>query len=271
MRIRASDTRGYGYGDFPGYHKMRSETVVIIPARYASSRLPGKPLVKIAGKPLIQWVYDRARGISQASEVLIVTDDQRIAEAAKTFQAKVMMSPSDIQSGSERVGYAARDTEANIIVNLQGDEPFVPMDALEKAIDLLKDNPHLNISTIACPLTSEEEWKNPSVIKVLVDKDMKAIYFSRATIPSFRDEVFHPLPRLLKHIGVYVFRKEFLFQFLKWKESSLEKVEKLEQLRILENGYKIGVVESKKSSFGVDTPEDVAYIEKLIKDRGFNL
>ena len=250
---------------------MSNETAVIIPARYNSSRLPGKPLIQIAGKPLIQWVFDRARRISGAAEVLIVTDDLRIAEAARSFHARVMMSPIDIQSGSERVGYAARNMEANIIVNLQGDEPFVPVDALEKAIDLLKDTPQLNISTIACPLRSEDEWRNPSIVKVLVDKDMNAIYFSRATIPSFRYEPFRPLPRLLKHIGAYIFRKDFLLQFLAWEQGSFEKAEKLEQLRILENGYKIGVIESEKSSFGVDTPEDVAYIEKFLKERGSNL
>ena len=250
---------------------MRNETVVIIPARYASSRLPGKPLIQIAGKPLIQWVYEHALRISGAREVLIVTDHRRIEAVAKTFHANVMMSPADIKSGSERVGFAARNMEANIIVNLQGDVPFIPVDALNKAIDLLQDNSKLNMSTIACPLRSEDEWRNPSVVKVLVDKNMNAIYFSRATIPSFRDEPFHTLPRLLKHIGAYVFRKEFLLQFLRWEETSLEKAEKLEQLRILENGHKIGVVESEKSSFGVDTPADVDYIEKVIKERGINL
>jgi 3-deoxy-manno-octulosonate cytidylyltransferase (CMP-KDO synthetase) len=250
---------------------MRNETVVIIPARYASSRLPGKPLIQIAGKPLIQWVYERALGISRAREVLIVTDHRQIEAVAKTFHANVMMSPSDIQSGSERVGFAARNMEADIVVNLQGDEPFIPVDALNSAIDMLQENPQLNISTIACRLRSEDEWRNPSVVKVLVDKSMNAIYFSRATIPSFRDKSFHPLPQLLKHIGAYVFRKDFLLQFVTWEQSSFEKAEKLEQLRILENGHKIGVVESEKSSFGVDTPEDVAYIEKRIKERGINL
>ena len=254
-----------------GRQEMENETVIIIPARYGSRRLPGKPLIPIAGKPMIQWVYDRAREILQASSVLIVTDDHRIAEAAEIFHANVMMSPAEISSGTERVGFAAQNMNANIVVNLQGDEPFVPVEAVGRAIDLLHDNPHLNVSTIACSLRSEDEWRNPSIVKVLVDQDMNAIYFSRAMIPSFRDESFHPLPRLLKHIGVYVFRKKFLFQFLNWEESSLEKAEKLEQLRILEHGHKIGVVESEKSSFGVDTPEDVAYIEKLIKERGINL
>lgn len=202
---------------------------------------------------------------------MIVTDDRRIEAAAKSFHANVMMSPSNIHTGSERVGFAARKTDANIIVNLQGDEPFVPVDAVGKAIEILQDNSERSVSTLACPLRSEDEWRNPSVVKVLVDRDMNAIYFSRATIPSFRDEPFHPLPQLLKHIGVYVFRKDFLLQFLAWEETPLEKAEKLEQLRILENDHKIGVVASEKSSFGVDTPEDVAYIEKLIKERGINL
>lgn len=250
---------------------MRNKTVVIIPARYASSRLPGKPLARIAGKPLIQWVYERAQEVMNAGEVFIVTDDSRIADAAKSFEAKVMMSPDNIQSGSERVGFAAQNIDANIIVNLQGDEPFVPTDAVDTAISELQDNPELKVITLACPLLSEDEWRNPSVVKVLLDEDMHAIYFSRATIPFFRDEAFHSLPRLMKHIGVYVFRKDFLLRFLTWEETTLEKAEKLEQLRILENGHKIRVVKTEKSSFGVDTPADVSYIEKLIKEKGMNL
>jgi 3-deoxy-manno-octulosonate cytidylyltransferase (CMP-KDO synthetase) len=202
--------------------------------------------------------------------VIIATDDQRVESVAKTFQANVEMTPSDISSGSERVGFVAKDIEAEIVVNLQGDEPFISTEAVDEAIIALKNNSEINISTLACPLESEDEWHNPSVVKVLIDKEMNAIYFSRCAIPSFRDNQYHSLSQLKKHIGAYIFRKEFLMQFLKWEETPLEKAEKLEQLRILENGYKIRVVETEKNSYGVDTPEDVTYIETLIKNKGMS-
>lgn len=247
---------------------MTKEVIVIIPARYSSRRLPGKPLVNLGGKPLIQRVFERALHIKNATEVIIVTDSHLVESAAKTFHASVMMSPSNISSGSERVGFVAKKLNAEIIVNLQGDEPFISTEAIDEAILVLKNDPLINISTVACPLKSEDEWHNPSVVKVLVDTEMNAIYFSRSAIPFFRDEKFHPLHQLLRHIGVYVFRKEFLMKFLEWEQTPLEKIEKLEQLRILEKGYKIRVIKTEKNSLGVDTPEDVAYIEELIKKTG---
>lgn len=251
--------------------KMNQHAVVIIPARYASSRLPGKPLINIQDKPLIQLVYERALQIKAATRVIIATDDQRVQQAAQAFKAPVVMSSSELQSGSERVGVVAKNIDAGIIVNLQGDEPFIPTEAVDEAIRTLQKDPQLNISTLACPLTSEEDWRNPSVVKVLVNSQMEAIYFSRSPIPFFRDSDFHPIPQLLKHIGVYIYRREFLMQFLDWDETPLERLEKLEQLRILEHGNKIRIVRSEKNSFGVDTPEDVAYIERLIKNKGTNL
>ena len=249
---------------------MTKEVIVIIPARYSSQRLPGKPLVNIGGKPLIQRVFERALQIKNANEVIIVTDNHLVESAAKTFHANVMMSPSNISSGSERVGFVAKNLDAEIIVNLQGDEPFISTEAIDEAILVLKNDTLINISTLACPLKSEDEWQNPSVVKVLVNNEMNAIYFSRSQIPFFRNEKFHPLQQLLKHIGAYVFRKEFLMEFLEWEETPLEKIEKLEQLRILEKGYKVRVIKTDKNSLGIDTPEDVTYIEELIKNRGLS-
>lgn len=246
---------------------MSKDAVVIIPARFSSQRLPGKPLVQIGDKPLIQWVYERALQIKQAKQVLIATDDQRVESVAKKFQANVVMSPSNIASGSERVGFVAQNLDAEIIANLQGDEPFISPEAVDEAILALKNESGLNISTLACPLDSEDEWRNPSVVKVLVDKAMNALYFSRSPIPFFRDDNYSTLKHAKKHIGVYVFRKSFLMQFLQWEETPLEKAEKLEQLRILENGYKIRVIITENNSIGVDTPDDVTYIETLIKNR----
>lgn len=250
---------------------MKQNVVIIIPARYASTRLPGKPLVNINGKPLIQMVYERASGIKKASEIIIATDDRRIEQAVKGFAARVVMTPSNLRSGSERVGFVAKTIDADIVMNLQGDEPLIPTEAVDEAIRILQNDAQLNVSTLACPLTTADEWRNPSVVKVLVNSQMDAIYFSRSAIPFFRDSDFRPVAQLLKHIGVYIYRKEFLMRLLDWDETPLERVEKLEQLRILEHGQKIRVIKSEKNSFGVDTPEDVAYIEKLIKDKGTNL
>lgn len=250
---------------------MSLNSVVIIPARYASYRLPGKPLVEMAGKPLIQWVYEQALEIKNASEVIIVTDDERVEAAAKNFGAKVLMSPSNLASGSERVGFVAQNLDYEIIVNLQGDELFISTDVVDEAIEVLKNDSTVNISTAACPIKTEDEWRDPSAVKVLIDTYMNAVYFSRSAIPFFRDETFHPLPQLMRHIGVYIFRKNFLMQYIGWDQTPFEKTEKLEQLRILENGYKIRVVKTEKFSLGIDTPEDVAYIKTLIQNQRIKL
>jgi len=250
---------------------MSANAVVIIPARYGSFRLPGKPLVDIAGKPLIQWVYEQAKKIRNADDVIIVTDDKRVEDAAIGFHANVLMSPSNIASGSERVGFVAKNLDYEVIVNLQGDELFISTAEVEKAIEALKEDSTLNISTVASPIKNEDEWRNSSVVKVLVDANMDAICFSRSAVPFFRDEPFHPLPRLLRHVGVYIFRKEFLLQYIGWTPTPFEKIEKLEQLRVLENGYKIRVIETEKFSLGIDTPEDVAYIKTLIQNKRIKL
>ncbi|MCB0258655.1 MAG: 3-deoxy-manno-octulosonate cytidylyltransferase [Calditrichaeota bacterium] len=242
--------------------------VAVIPARYASTRLPGKPLISLCGKPMIQWVYESALRIPQVQRVLVATDDQRILETVQGFGGEAHLTPADIATGSERVGFLAKDIPAEIVVNLQGDEPLVDAPAVGKVVDTLLAHPEIPLGTLGCSLHSEAEWRNPSVVKLLVDHNMNAIYFSRAAIPYPRDEDFRPLPRLLRHIGVYVYRKTFLLEYLQWAEGDLERVEKLEQLRVLEKGYKIKVVKAAKPSPGVDTPEDVKRVEALIKSGG---
>jgi len=246
---------------------MKSKAVVIIPSRYYSTRLPGKPLIVIAGKSIIQHVYERALQIKNIDSVIVATDDQRVADEVKSFNGNFQITPSTIKSGSERVGYIAHNIETDIIVNLQGDEPLISAFAVQKAIEEVQ-NHNINISTLACHFESENEWRNPSIVKVLVDSDFNAIYFSRSPIPYFQNSQFNIIPQLLRHIGVYVFRKDFLLQYLSWEPTPLEKIEKLEQLRIIEKSYKIKVVLAERCSPGIDTPEDVKIVEGIFKNKG---
>ncbi|RMI20989.1 MAG: 3-deoxy-manno-octulosonate cytidylyltransferase [Calditrichaeota bacterium] len=241
--------------------------IVIIPARYGSTRLPGKPLIPIAGKPLIQRVYEQACRIPGVDRILIATDDARIAAAVEAFGGEVRLTPKEIATGSERVGFVAREVEAEVVVNLQGDEPLISPPAVAQAIRAVQNDPDLGVATLGCPLTSEREWQNPSVVKVLRDHTGHALYFSRAPIPFHRDMPFEPSPMVLRHIGVYVFRKAFLREYLSWPEGDLERREKLEQLRILERGHPIRVIQTEACSPGVDTPEDVTIVERLIQQR----
>lgn len=247
---------------------MMMRSVVIIPARYASVRLPGKPLINLAGKPMIQWVYERAQQIPSVDDVIVATDDQRIADAVTGFGGSAVMTPQDIRNGSERVGYVAKDLDAEIVINLQGDEPLISPEAVGAAIEALRDDRDIHIATLGCAISEEDEWQDPSVVKVLTDEQGNAIYFSRAQIPCFRDEPFTPLPGVMRHIGVYVYRNAFLQQFLSWPEGTLEAKEKLEQLRILEKGHLVRVIETTDVSPGVDVPDDILRIETLIKERG---
>lgn len=245
-----------------------SRTVAIIPARYGSSRLPGKPLIRLAGKPMIQWVYQRAAQIENIDEVLVATDDIRIKDAVDEFGGKAVLTSGNLESGSERVGWVAKNIEADIVVNLQGDEPLISPRAVGDAIKALEQHHDIPVATLATPLTSAEEWQNPSIVKVLLNDKSEAIYFSRAAIPFHRDDPFSPLPCLHRHLGVYVFRKPLLMDYLNWPVSSLEEREKLEQLRILQRGYRILVTVTRDFSPGVDTPEDIELVESLINERG---
>ncbi len=246
---------------------MSDRTVIVIPARYGSTRLPRKPLLSIAGKPLIQWVYERALQIPGEHPVIVATDHSEVFETVKNFGGEVVMTPADIETGSERVGFVVRNLNADIVVNLQGDEPLVPVTAVAAAMAALKEDGNLPVATVACPLTSESEWRNPAVVKVLLDDHQNAIYFSRSPIPYFRDSGFSPLPNLLRHIGVYVFRTSYLLKFLRWQPGILEQQEKLEQLRIIERGGRIKVIRSTDCSPGVDVPADLTEVERLLKQR----
>ncbi len=244
------------------------EVVVIIPARYGSTRLPGKPLLSLAGRPLILHVVDRAKEIKSVNRVLVATDDDRILEAVMDYGGEAVMTPTELASGSDRVGWVARNLSCEIVVNLQGDEPLIDTLAIDRAISVLKNDKRQMVATLGYPIKKENLWKNVNVVKVIADENYQAIYFSRQPIPYFRDGKFKILPRLYQHLGVYIFRRSFLMEYLDWKPSIFEQAEKLEQLRILDRGYNINIIETDIPSFGVDTSEDLLRIEQMLKQKG---
>jgi len=234
----------------------------IIPARYASSRLPGKPLADIEGKSMIQRVYEQATTSKFLNKVIVATDDKRIFDAVREFTMDVVMTPDDIQTGSDRIAYvAANRTDAEIIVNIQGDEPFIPGTMIDQALfPLLFDN-SIQVSTLAKVIESDVDLQNPSMVKVVLDSSNNALYFSRSPIPFARDEQDKQLllkqGSYLRHVGLYAYRRDALFSFTKLAPSILEQIEKLEQLRMLENGIDIRVVTTDLESMAVDTPADL--------------
>ncbi len=243
---------------------MKHAVWVIIPARYGSRRFPGKPLVPLLGKPLIVHVLERARQISRRDRIIVATDHEEIARVVREAGGEAVMTPSDLSSGSDRVGWVVRQSPAEIVVNLQGDEPLVDVKAIDRAIEFLQKNPEVPVATLGCKMRNETDWTNPHVVKVLTDLRGRALYFSRTPIPFFRDASFRPLPRLYQHIGVYIFRKDFLVQYLEWEPTDWEKAEQLEQLRILEHGYPIQVLESALPTLGVDTREDLEKVTAIL-------
>ncbi|MBU4445158.1 MAG: 3-deoxy-manno-octulosonate cytidylyltransferase [Candidatus Marinimicrobia bacterium] len=237
----------------------------IIPARYQSARLLGKPLVKIDGKPLIQHVYENALKCSNLDSLVVATDDERILEVVQKFGGEAVMTPSDLSSGTDRCAFVARSMDVDIVANIQGDEPFLDTSMIDKAIDLLKRKPEMQVVTAARRRIRNEELENPNIVKVLIDKYQNALYFSRRNIPYIRSKGLLPSHPALAHTGLYVYRKSYLLQFVNMPPSTLEQLEQLEQLRILENGDRIHVVLTDKFSIGIDTPEDVKQAERILK------
>lgn len=235
--------------------------IAVIPARYGSTRLPGKPLVKLLGKELLLHVIDRARGSRLLSDVMVATDDERIRALALRYGVKAVMTPPDCPSGTDRVALAIKDIDCDIVVNLQVDDPTIRPEAIDMAIKALVEDPSAQVSTLCKRIEKEEEILSPHVVKVVFDKNYNALYFSRSPIPYERNKgaVYY------KHIGPYVFRKGFIFTFTSWEPTFLERIESLEQLRILENGYRIKLVEVPYESVEVDLPEDIPLAEEALK------
>ena len=240
----------------------------IIPARYASTRFPGKPLHPIAGKPLIQRVVEQCQKARSLQEVIVATDDPRIAEVAKKF-CRVEMTRADHPSGSDRIAEVAARLECDAVVNIQGDEPMISPAVINAVAEALENN---EMSTAATRISKVEEYDSPNAVKVVVSASGRALYFSRRTIPFVRDaasrssvEQLAAFP-FLKHLGIYGYRRETLLRLVKFPVSALENAEKLEQLRALENGIQIAVVTVDYDSVGVDVPEDVARVEMMLKE-----
>ena len=234
----------------------------VIPARFASTRLMGKPLADIGGKPLIQHTYEGAIKSKLLNQLVIAVDDDQVAKTSKSFGAAVMMTPKDCKTGSDRIAFVAKEFPlADIIVNIQGDEPFIEGMMIDQAIEPLLFDPDVNVSTLAKPINNIAELRSSSVVKVVFDYKNFALYFSRSAIPFVRDakndiEMLEKAD-YFKHIGLYVFRKEYLIKFTQLEMTDLEKWESLEQLRMLENGFNIKIVETQYDSFSVDTPDDL--------------
>lgn len=236
-------------------------TAIIIPARFASTRLPGKPLLRETGKYLIQHAYERACEARCAREVIVATDHQGIAEAVQAFGGRVVMTRADHASGTDRIAEAAEQLSADLIVNLQGDEPRFEPAALDLLAELLVADPASDMATLAVPIADRQTYLNPNVVKVVCDAAGKALYFSRSPIPMVRDGEpdFAARPaKFLQHLGVYAYRREFLLKIARTPAHPLEQIEKLEQLRVLAGGGAIRVGLVARAHRGVDTPEDYA-------------
>ena len=234
------------------------KTAIIIPARFASSRLPGKPLLKETGKYLIQHVYEQAC-LSSAHEVVVATDDDRILQAVASFGGRAVMTGANHQSGTDRVAEVAEGLDADIIVNLQGDEPLIEPETLDLLPDLLRQDTAADVATLAVPIASLEQWHDPNCVKVVRDNCGRALYFSRSPIPFVRDgqpDFSAQPPLFLQHLGLYAYRREFLLKLATLPQESLETLEKLEQLRVLAIGRCIQVGIVPQAGRGVDTPAD---------------
>ena len=234
---------------------------VVIPARYGATRLPGKPLAEIDGRPMIWYVWEKARRAKVPSRVVVATDDERIAAAVRGFGGEAVMTSPDLASGTDRVAEAARGMDEEVLINLQGDEPLMHPSVIDAVAAPLVSEPDVLMSTAALPQDDPAEFARPSVVKVVVDGRGDALYFSRAPIPHYRDT---GTGRYRKHLGIYGYRREFLFRVAALPPSPLEEAERLEQLRVLENGHRIRVVDVAHDSVGVDTAEDLKAVEGRI-------
>ncbi|MBI2929553.1 MAG: 3-deoxy-manno-octulosonate cytidylyltransferase [Verrucomicrobia bacterium] len=279
---------------------MSPRVVGIIPARYGSTRLPGKALKLILGKPMIQRVLERCLTARILDSVWVATDDERIAHAVAAVGGKAIMTSPHHPSGTDRLAEAVTKIAADIVVNLQGDQPFLDAAMIEEAVQPLLDDPALPMATLMHPVVRSEDFANPSVVKVVVDRAGNALYFSRSLIPYPR-QIISPSPpsqppsspdsarergveggegqkyvphRVFEHVGLYVYRRDFLLTLAGLSPTPLEQIESLEQLRVLEHGYKVRVVESRAADheftgFSVDTAEDIERAEQMLRERGF--
>lgn len=238
-----------------------AQVLGIIPARAHSTRFPFKILAPILGKPMIQYVWEAAKKAKTLSDVVVATDHSDIFDCVKSFGGQVVMTPSELPSGSDRVAYVAKDRSADIIVNLQGDEPLLKPQFIDQLVDTLIHHPNSQLSTLAVVRNDREEWVNPNCVKVVFDDRGRALYFSRSPLASLTSGEFY------KHIGIYAYRRDALFEFCQLSPSSLELTERLEQLRALQHGMAIQVCVVDQDIIAVDVPQDVSKVEDYLKKR----
>lgn len=240
-------------------------TLCVIPARYASTRLPGKPLADIAGKPMIVRVFEQASRAKSLSGVIAAVDDHRVFDALEAHGGRAMMTAKNHPTGTDRLAeVAAAHPEAELIINVQGDEPLIEPDLIDALAAAFEAEPELQMATVKSPMRDKAEMQNPNNVKVVTDKNGYALYFSRSLLPYLRENTGAVV---YKHIGIYAYKRDFLLSYAKMQPTVLEQTESLEQLRALENGYKIKVIATDFQFVGVDTPEDLAEVNRLYKER----
>jgi 3-deoxy-manno-octulosonate cytidylyltransferase (CMP-KDO synthetase) len=244
------------------------KTLVVIPARFASTRFPGKPLALLGGKPILQWVYEKASQVGSGSGVLVATDDHRIRDCVLGFGGRVEMTKETHLSGTERIAEVAQRSDAGIFVNVQGDEPFIEPQSIAATLDLVASGAYEMASAIT-QLANPEELEDPNVVKAVIDRHGRALYFSRFPIPYSRSRAPESMQQsaAYRHLGLYVYRRDTLLTLANLPASALELGESLEQLRALENGISIGLARVKSDAFGIDTPGDLAKAEAYLRSR----
>lgn len=240
------------------------KVICIIPVRFGATRFEGKPLVEICGKSMVQRVYEQTQKARLIDEVYIATDDDRIRSKAESFGAKVIMTSKEHTCGTDRIAEAILNIEGEIIINVQGDEPLIEPEALDAVIKPLQEDSNIEMATLITPIGDESEYHDPNIVKVVKDKNSFALYCSRSLIPYSGEG---DMTGVFKQIGVYAYRRDFLLAFSKMEPTPYEKVERLEHLRALENGYKIKLVETTCNPISVDVPEDVAKVESVLRSR----
>jgi 3-deoxy-manno-octulosonate cytidylyltransferase (CMP-KDO synthetase) len=245
----------------------KKDVIGVIPARYSSTRFEGKVLADIGGKPMIQHVWERAKQALLLDDLIIACDDERVAAVAKEFGAKVVMTAKQHVCGTDRIAEVVNPLECKVVINIQGDEPLLHPTMIDNVARVLLDDGAVSMATIIKRISDPASLADPHVVKVVVDKNGFAMYFSRAPIPFLAHSSDVKDPVYYKHIGLYGYTKDFLFTFKNLKPSHLEKIEKLEQLRVLEEGYKIKVIETKYETIGVDTAEDLAKLKDYLNAR----
>ena len=242
------------------------KVVGVIPSRYASSRLPGKPLKDICGKSMVQRVYERAKQSKLLDEIIVATDDKRIAEEVEKFKGKAVMTSVNHPNGTSRIAEAVKSLDFDLIINIQGDEPFIRFEMIDELTEILIKNDDILMATLCYELHDKNKYQDENVVKVVCDIYGNALYFSRSLIPYPRKEINF---KVYEHIGIYGYRKSFIQEFVKLKDTPLSIIESLEQLKVLEYGYKLFVLETKYNyhALSIDTQEDLEEARRIIKNR----